>query len=393
MPYKTYIFNPDNDLALAFGGENYTAPPMASRLRYDLQMLPAWYCDSNTLILADAVENAEWLDSISRQLPINSNIVKSSQLPSLDCEYVPWGWSFDMRKRLIDKGVECDQLPSKEYIDTLRRLSHRSISIKIHNDLREMLDHNFSSIPVELYDLESIKSFAKSHPCCYLKAPWSSSGKGVFRVLDLDAIDFQRWSSGVLSRQGSLMGEVSLDKVMDFAMEFYCEKGVTTFAGYSIFNNDNHCSFDSGLVMSTTMLHEKIISIYKDESTLMVVRGALENILTNLIAPHYTGYLGVDMLLYQEFGEIKLNPCVELNLRMTMGAVTSLLGNRMIADGVMGRFVIEYHKKSQNMIEYINTKSEISPVKYVDGKITSGIQFLTPIYNEVCYCAYLEIMR
>ena len=38
-----FIFNPENDLALANGGPNYTAPPFAQQLRRDLQLLPAWY--------------------------------------------------------------------------------------------------------------------------------------------------------------------------------------------------------------------------------------------------------------------------------------------------------------------------------------------------------------
>ena len=38
---ELYIFNPENDLALAFGEEGYTAPTTALQLKRDLQMLPA----------------------------------------------------------------------------------------------------------------------------------------------------------------------------------------------------------------------------------------------------------------------------------------------------------------------------------------------------------------
>ena len=56
------------------------------------------------------------------------------------------------------------------------------------------------------------------------------------------------------------------------------------------------------------------------------------------IAPHYDGYLGIDMMLYwDENGKIALNPCVEVNLRMTMGMVTAAMGSR---HGLRGNFSI-----------------------------------------------------
>ena len=49
----------------------------------------------------------------------------------------------------------------------------------------------------------------------------------------------------------------------------------------------------------------------------------------DLIAPHYDGPVGIDMMLYwDENGRIALNPCVEVNLRMTMGMVTAAMGSR-----------------------------------------------------------------
>ena len=38
-----YLFNPENDLAIAFGGENYTPPPAAQLIGKELSALPLWY--------------------------------------------------------------------------------------------------------------------------------------------------------------------------------------------------------------------------------------------------------------------------------------------------------------------------------------------------------------
>ena len=39
---NVYIFNPQNDLALASGGINYVAPPFAVQMAHDLAVLPAF---------------------------------------------------------------------------------------------------------------------------------------------------------------------------------------------------------------------------------------------------------------------------------------------------------------------------------------------------------------
>ena len=45
-----YLFNPENDLAIAFGGENYTPPPAAQLIGKELSTLPLWYADDDTTI-------------------------------------------------------------------------------------------------------------------------------------------------------------------------------------------------------------------------------------------------------------------------------------------------------------------------------------------------------
>jgi hypothetical protein len=68
----------------------------------------------------------------------------------------------------------------------------------------------------------------------------------------------------------------------------------------------------------------------------------------DLIAPHYNGYLGIDMMLYwDENGKIALNPCVEVNLRMTMGMVTAAMGSR---HGLHGNFSIVASKSGYSLM-------------------------------------------
>lgn len=45
----------------------------------------------------------------------------------------------------------------------------------------------------------------------------------------------------------------------------------------------------------------------------------------------YKGWIGVDMLAYHSIGkesQLQLAPCIEINMRMTMGVVATLLANK-----------------------------------------------------------------
>ena len=52
--------------------------------------------------------------------------------------------------------------------------------------------------------------------------------------------------------------------------------------------------------------------------------------MTEMVAPHDTGPLGVDMLAGNDG---TLNPCIELNLRRTMGFVARDVFNRLHEEG------------------------------------------------------------
>ena len=46
-----YLFNPENDLALANGGKYYTPPPLARTIARDLSTLPLWYATEGENII------------------------------------------------------------------------------------------------------------------------------------------------------------------------------------------------------------------------------------------------------------------------------------------------------------------------------------------------------
>ena len=328
-----YLFNPEHDLALAHGAHNYTAPPFARQLRFDLRLLPAWLMPAGAYIAipdnAPIDEDLLWL----KKHHLEVIPVPISQIADLSpCRIHPWGWDAALRYQLRQVGISSDSLPSDEQLEWIRRLSHRRMTIAVHQALRD----GFSPHPVELSDCEAVLEFAKANPGCYLKMPWSGSGKGIYRVIDSQGDrHVPRWIDGALRRQGSLLCEVGLNRIQDFAIECECSCGKTRLTGYSVFDSDFHSQFGTGRVAPMNELHQFLLGQYPhlDE----VVENVL-SALDNIVAAHYDGPVGIDMMLYkQENGVVALNPCVEINLRMTMGMVTAAMG---AVHGLRGRFAI-----------------------------------------------------
>ena len=54
---KLYVFNPDTDMALANNEENYMAPASACRMAQDLALLPVWYAQPGSAVLAPSAYN------------------------------------------------------------------------------------------------------------------------------------------------------------------------------------------------------------------------------------------------------------------------------------------------------------------------------------------------
>ena len=328
-----YLFNPEHDLALAHGAHNYTAPPFARQLRHDLRLLPAWVAPAGVYIaVPDDVsidEDRSWLsDHHLDVMPI-----AVSEIAELGaCRIHPWGWDATLRHRLLQAGVARDYLPSDAELGWIRRLSHRRTTIAVH----QAIGASFSPCPVELDSYDDVQAFMNVHPGCYLKMPWSGSGKGIYRVIDPQGDKHVlHWIEGALRRQGSLLCEVGLDHVQDFAIECECSGGKVVLTGYSIFDSDFHSQFGSGRVGPKDELHEMLLGLYPDlDPVIARVLMAIDH----LIAPHYDGPLGIDMMLYRDKnGKTAINPCVEINLRMTMGMVTAAMGER---NGLRGTFTI-----------------------------------------------------
>lgn len=226
----------------------------------------------------------------------------------------PWGWNLSLKTFLKESGVTDSLLPDEKQLAKLRDLSHRKTTILFYERLQKYMSFPDRLLPVELFDIKDIENFIDQNKNVFLKAPWSSSGRGVVTNITMEKEMMLQWATGCLRKQGSVMAEKAHDKKADFASEWFCRNGVANFIGVSYFSTSRRGKYHENHIGDQSEIL-KLINSHTSDLTPELI-DIQKKILEDIIAPYYDGPLGIDMLAY---GDNKLCPCVEINLRFTMG--------------------------------------------------------------------------
>lgn len=326
-----HIFNPEHDIALAANLSNFTAPHAGRQLRHDLGYLPAIWADDEDYVLVEHVEDAQRDFAGVMHRPFD-RFVNKHQLAKLGITHVePWGWDLALRSFLLRYGVEA--VPTEEEIGVIRDLSHRKYAVDLLRELefegttgRSWLDDTVIEVHQAL----------RNHHQIVVKAPWSSSGRGI-RFIDNELNGYQqRWIQNVIASQGSIVIETYCHKVKDFGMEFESDgQGSVRYLGLSLFHTENGAY--TGNILASEEEKQEMIKRYISEELLVAVREKICSSLGALYKGRYAGPFGVDMMVVRGDDNVPflLNPCVEINLRRTMGHVALGLASHYPSDHVM----------------------------------------------------------
>ncbi len=301
-----HIFNPGHDEALADGSPYYTHTRAARQLMADLWMLPSVWANPEDIILSynETHPHVEW-----------ENVET----------IVPTGWDAALVNRLSKLGAPANLLPDEATLRNIRQLSSRETAVM----LLGMLHKPEEITSAFLHDWASVEQFSLQHNGAMVKAPWSCSGRGLVHIGPKPDTKQRNRVENMLKKQGAVAVEPYFDRVVDFAMEFYAEEdGTIRFSGLSRFLTDPAGHYLGNIVASD----EHILSglhPYPFES----LREELISALQKLLDGRYIGPLGVDMMQIRLGKEqtIVTHPCVEINLRHTMGC-TAIALRHMLSD-------------------------------------------------------------
>ena len=324
---KLHIFNPEHDLALAANQTNYTAPHAGRQLRNDLSFIPALWADEGDLVLVDDIDCAH--DKVRHLGDIYINKVEF--ITKLQLREVfkntflvdsvhPWGWDKAIVAELMAMGCPDIMLPPNHVLDSIRNLSSRRWAAQ-----------NLQRGTVFADDTETLRHAIANKGRAVVKAPWSSSGRGVRYVStdnslakggDLEAC--LKWAANIIKHQGGVTVEPYYNKVKDFGMEFEVKDGKVIYRGLSLFQTIKGAY--TGNILATEEEKEALLSAYVSHDELASIRQTIINKIEPVVRNIYSGPFGVDMMVYSDGGRTLVNPCVEVNLRRTMGHVALAMG-------------------------------------------------------------------
>lgn len=386
-----YIFNPENDLALANGSRNYYPPPAARKIARDLAVVPLWYSREGSYVVAPEMPDARFMNEISEYFDIRARILQPTEVmkKAVPTCCIPWGWSPYIQKRFADMGVDARILPSLKTIGEYRELSNRKTTITILTMLSQAGIGIPEPMPFYTQSLEEAMHFVTTTPRSVLKAPWSGSGHGLVWGRGMYERSVEQLCRGIINRQGGIICERGLNKHVDFAMEFYADKSDIRFAGYSLFSTDEKGAYQGNLLAPDRHM-EDLLCRYVKREDILAIRQLLPEVLKSLVGEVYRGYLGVDMMIYDDEGTFRISPCVELNLRMSMGALSRILYDRYMSQGTLGRLDIIYFDKEGDAAKYLAAAVSEYPRVITDGKLVSGALSLAPVNNGTNYLAIVR---
>ena len=282
---QIYIFNPEHDLCIANGDENFVSPRSA---------------------VGFAKDNTDLSEHLKRPNKQRRHII-------------PWGWNHVLRKRLINEGVDPAALPSEEELQFIRSHSRREFALDVHSRLNSRASQVIGpDYRITATSVCEIEAFISANGSAVLKSPLSGSGKGIRFVREILSESDKGWCRRTLDKQGSIIVERRFEIIKECAMLFECHHEGIDFIGYSLFESKNGAYCRNIIASNQTI--EEIIAGYIPRDTLIRIREGLTSILADTLVGHYEGYLGVDQMICQDDSPIFI-PVSEINLRMTMGLI------------------------------------------------------------------------
>ncbi|MBO4489031.1 MAG: hypothetical protein J5741_05170 [Bacteroidales bacterium] len=371
-----HVFNPEHDYALANNGPHFVPPESAIRFARDCAPFLCYLMDQDDLLFQPYDAEKPFLTA--QGLPADN--------PNPQDDVSPWGWDALVLRQLRSKGFCLDDRWT-DYVQHVRELAHRRHTIHALEHLQKAWpSRHLPEFPKELTSAEDAERYIQEHHDVIFKSPYSGNGRGHLYAHGECSPTLTRQITGVIRRQASIMAEPMYHILQDFAMEFVCQSGEASFAGYSLFST-LHYGYAHNELCSDAQIVDTL-SQWIPKETLETVKESLITYLNQTIAPYYSGCVGIDMCVYDNDG-IHLHPMIEINLRMTMGMAAHRLYERHIHPSATGIMCLEYRPKG--LSDYLQQQSEQEPLKWEDGLWRSGFHVLTPIHEETQYAVCVQL--
>ena len=401
-----YLFNPTCEYAVANGSANWQPNRILQKMEFDMTLLPMFFAKKEDYILVDRIPSTEFTKSLLQfELDIPTFMLKKEAFKNQDFvnllknELRPWGWSPAVHKFFTPIKESCSlefqQSPVFNWENEHRDITSRKFALEILKHLQTTIKAEYilspDLTPVVCHNQNDIETAVKKWEKLIIKAPWSSSGRGL-QPFTKTPVHPKVWEKvlGIIKEQGFAIAEPFLNKVLDLAFLFELIKGKVKFSGISYFCTNNKGQYEGNYINGLPVnLENRTI-----EFTNFVV-GELRQPLINAIeqsnlSKYYEGVFGIDLLIFKDKeGMLKINPCLEINVRHTMGMLALRL-EKLIDKNKKGIYRT-YFQPGTSFYHFKNEMEKKHPLKLVENKIESGFLALTDADSESLFGAYLLV--
>lgn len=399
-----YYFNPTCELAVANGSFSYQPPLLLQEMERDLSALPFAFCTENDFVLTDNHPSADFLQKMriaGFNLPQFCCLAELEAFPDGTFESIrPWGWSPAVHFKLKNLKEKCTnsfkESPVFNWKDEHKLLFERSTSLSFLTELLESDPPDWfikkEMVGEKITNCEEIELLLAKHSPLVLKAPLSSSGRGIqiIRNAKLNASNKQ-WISGVLKQQSYLIAEPFLNKLIDLSFQFrVLANSKIEYLGFSVFETNSNGQYRG------TLIHPdlKKIAPAENASELQEMINTTADIIGNSLeksnyANWHRGFLGVDAMFFKHQERLMLQPCIEINSRMNMGILTMFLEKR-IHQNSTGKFEL-FYDSANKYHDLVNKQSLLNPLELKEGKICSGFLPLAEPNTRNKFGAYIVL--
>ena len=395
-----HYFNPGSEAAILHASPYYTPTANLLKMQRDLAFLPAWYADSpndyvwiENSLPEEFVPMIKSFSHLAKTVCFEDLINQKQELTGL--EISPWGISpqslrfFEILNDKHDLGLIIPKWKEEYSRLCSRETANKCLEfiIQSHPEIEKNI------VPTFCTNIEGIENLTQtSRHLLLAKAPYSSSGRGLLWLPPGNLHQSEKQIiSGILKKQGFVSIEKALDKRVDFAMLFHSDGfGKIKYTGLSLFETNKKGAYNKNIIASQHEIQDKL-KAFIDILLLEKVKNAILQFLSYHFNFIYKGCIGVDMMVYSEKAFFRLHPCVEINMRNTMGMLAFQLHQHFFCENTAGYFKIDFSNNPDELLQKHWEMVKLHPAEFSNGKLKSGYVSLCPIKKDSKYRAYIHV--
>lgn len=404
-PSDIYLFNPTCEYAVANGNTSWQPNRLLQKMESDLCCLPLYFATNNDYILVDRLPNDDYLEHVKIIKPylpgfLLKNELKKSTFPNFNINrLMPWGWSPAAHKLLQPLKSRCSNdfkaSPVFSWKENHKEIYSKRYALKILEQLTNALKLDYiipdNQLPQLCNTKEEVEKLIQKWGKIMVKAPWSSSGRGLQPVTKIPVHE-KVWEkiTGIIQDQGFVIVEPLLDKVLDFSFQFELKNAKPKFLGISNYFTDRKGQYQGNNLNGLPDNTDKRIQKFQQKAITYILPVLSQILEKSELAKLYEGNFGVDTLVYANHNnELKINPCLEINVRQNMGLLSLKLEKLIVKD--KKAVFRTYYEPGKNFKAFADDMEGRHPLIISNHKIESGFFGLTEVCEQTHFGAYIMV--